>query len=239
MTPEGRSERGGFPVFKRDLRQWMMRITAYAPRLLGDLEALEWPESIKAQQRHGSADRKGPASVSGHPPASSMFSTRPETLFGATFLALSPIIPPSTSSPPGRGRRGPGGMDAGASTPADAVAQYRAVTGGGLRGTVSSSRRGPGWTGAYAPNPATGRQIPVFVADYVLMTYGTGAVMGVPARTSGPAVRRADVLPIAGTVQPPAGWQGETPIRETALYHQLRQCGDLSLDSLTVTEART
>ena len=241
VTAEGRSERGDFPVFKRDLRQWMMRITAYAPRLLADLEALEWPESIKAQQRAWIGRSDG-ARICFQSPAGGLdvFTTRPETIFGATFLVLSPHHPAvdelASGAWPARARQA---WTAGASTPADAIAQYREVTAGALRGHGDLEPSTPGvWTGGYARNPASGRQIPVFIADYVLMTYGTGAIMGVPGQDQRDwhfAERMS--LPIIRTVQPPDDWEGEAYPGDGKV---VRSAGsDLSLEGLSVTEAKT
>ena len=169
VTADGRSERGNFPVFKRNLRQWQMRITAYADRLVDDLETLDWPEPVKLMQRnwigrsHGAEVDFGSAAG-----LIRVFTTRPDTLFGATFMVLSPEHP---------------AVDA-LTTPdqADAVASYRALAAAKSDVERQESRDKTGvFTGSTATNPVNGEEIPVFVADYVLMGYGTGAIMAVPS----------------------------------------------------------
>ena len=243
VTLDGRSERGSFPVFKRDLRQWMMRITAYAPRLLSDLEALDWPESIKAQQRHWIGRSEG-AHIRFRTSTCDVdiFSTRPDTLFGATFLALSPSHP-AVDELTARAwpRDAPSAWTQTGTTPADAVEPYRVAAPRAnkpSRGGAAPESRPGVWTGAYATNPATGQLIPVFVADYVLMTYGTGAVMGVPGQDERDwRFAEQMSLPIVRTVQPPAGWQGDAYPGDGVTINSAST--EISLDGLTVTEART
>ncbi|HUP98976.1 MAG TPA: leucine--tRNA ligase [Aeromicrobium sp.] len=168
VTADGRSERGNFPVYKRNLRQWQMRITAYADRLVDDLDRLDWPEPVKLMQRNWIGRSHG-ASVefdsSGTP--IQVFTTRPDTLFGATYMVLSPehpLVDVLTSD-----------------EHADAVAAYRARAAGKSDVERQESREKTGvFTGAHATNPVNGEAIPVYVADYVLMGYGTGAIMAVP-----------------------------------------------------------
>ncbi len=169
VTSEGRSERGNFPVFKRRMRQWMMRITAYAERLLDDLDTLEWTDALKSMQRNWIGRSEG-ATVHFDSPAGpiTVFTTRPDTLFGATFMVLAPEHPL-----------------VGALTTteqADAVASYRRnaeSTKDVDRQDENRAKTGV-FTGAYATNPVNGQAIPVWIADYVLMGYGTGAIMAVP-----------------------------------------------------------
>ncbi len=169
VTADGRSERGNFPVFKRNLRQWQMRITAYADRLLDDLDALDWPEPVKLMQRNWIGRSHG-ATVSFPCGDASIevFTTRPDTLFGATYMVLSPehpLVGVLTTA-----------------EQADAVADYRAQAAAKSDVERQESREKTGvFTGAHATNPVNGEQIPVYVADYVLMGYGTGAIMAVPA----------------------------------------------------------
>jgi leucyl-tRNA synthetase len=169
VTADGRSERGNFPVFKRNLRQWQMRITAYADRLLDDLDGLDWPEPVKLMQRNWIGRSHG-ASVS-FPSGEAtieVFTTRPDTLFGATYMVLSPEHP----------------LVEVLTTPdqAAAVAAYRAHAASMSDVERQESREKTGvFTGAHATNPVNGEQIPIYVADYVLMGYGTGAIMAVPA----------------------------------------------------------
>ncbi|MGH3933543.1 MAG: class I tRNA ligase family protein, partial [Pseudonocardiaceae bacterium] len=190
VTAEGRSDRGNFPVFRRNLRQWMMRITAYADRLLDDLDRLDWPDKIKTMQRnwigrsHGARirfDVGGPSSTtnrgSGRPWTATnveVFTTRPDTLFGATYLVLAPEHPLVSEI---TAEQWQPGVDSrwtdGAATPEEAIAGYRRATAQRSELERQESRDKTGvYTGAYATNPATGRQIPIFIADYVLMGYG-------------------------------------------------------------------
>jgi leucyl-tRNA synthetase len=241
VTAEGRSERGNFPVFKRELRQWMLRITAYAPRLLADLAALDWPESIKLQQRNWIGPSEGsritfPSGAGGI----DVFTTRPETVFGATFLVLSPEHPAADGLvpdawPPATPTvwRGDG------ATPAAALTQYRVEAARAGRTTGAGDRSKTGvWTGGYAINPANGSPIPVFVADYVLMTYGTGAIMGVPGQDERDWLFAQKLaLPIIRTVEPPAGWDGDAYLGGGHIVNSTSSA--LTLDGLTVDEART
>src|SRR5215207_7935346 len=227
VTSEGRSERGNFPVFKRSLRQWMMRITAYADLLVDDLERVDWPDKVKTMQRNwiGRSTVANvrfavePASASAETGASAsvgdleVFTTRPDTLFGATFMVIAPEHPLvdalTTSSWPDGTKAA---WTDGGATPADAVEAYRAAA----VGTTEVERQTEGrektgvFTGSFAVNPANGERIPVFVADYVLMGYGTGAIMAVPGQDERDweFAERFD-LPIVRTVAPLADWTGE------------------------------
>ena len=170
VTAEGRSDIGNYPVFKRNMRQWTMRITKYADRLLDDLDRLDWPDAIKLMQRNwigrsvGARVRFGSAAG-----PIEVFTTRPDTLFGATFMVLSPehpLVDALTTS-----------------EQQSAVAQYR-ETAAALQDAdrTDDSRKKTGvFIGAYATNPVNSAQIPVWIADYVLMGYGTGAIMAVPS----------------------------------------------------------
>jgi leucyl-tRNA synthetase len=169
VTAEGRSDIGNYPVFKKSMRQWTMRITAYAERLLDDLDRLDWPEPIKLMQRNWIGRSTGAevrfATAAG---PVTVFTTRPDTLFGATFLVLAPEHP----------------LVAGVTTPehAAAVDAYRAAAGAKRdvdRQDDSREKTGV-FTGGFATNPVNGEQVPIWVADYVLMGYGTGAIMAVP-----------------------------------------------------------
>ncbi|HEX3546682.1 MAG TPA: leucine--tRNA ligase, partial [Mycobacterium sp.] len=183
VTSDGRSERGNFPVFRKRLRQWMMRITAYSDRLLDDLELLDWPDKVKTMQRNWIGRSTG-ASVLFSTDAGDIevFTTRPDTLFGATYMVLAPehdLVDKLTAI------EWPVGVDPrwtfGAATPAEAVATYRATIAAksDLERQENKDKTGV-WLGAYATNPVNGQQIPVFIADYVLLGYGTGAIMAVP-----------------------------------------------------------
>ena len=183
VTSDGRSDRGNFPVFRKRLRQWMMRITAYSNRLLDDLDTLDWPEKVKTMQRNWIGRSTG-ASVEFATPAGDVevFTTRPDTLFGATYLVLAPehelvdaLV--AESWPQATDSR----WTYGAATPAAAVAAYRAdiAAKSDLERQENKTKTGV-FLGAYATNPVNGEQVPVFIADYVLAGYGTGAIMAVP-----------------------------------------------------------
>ena len=183
VTSEGRSERGNFPVFRKRLRQWMMRITAYSDRLLDDLERLDWPDKVKSMQRNWIGRSTG-AAVQFASPAGDIevFTTRPDTLFGATYLVLAPEHPLVDALTAGSW---PADVDDrwtfGAATPADAVTAYRQsiAAKSDLERQENKTKTGV-FLGAHATNPVNGAQIPIFVADYVLIGYGTGAIMAVP-----------------------------------------------------------
>ncbi|HRA83188.1 MAG TPA: leucine--tRNA ligase [Ilumatobacteraceae bacterium] len=169
VTADGRSDRGNFPVFKRNMRQWMMRITTYADRLIDDLDLLDWTEAIKSMQRNWIGRSEG-AMVHFDSPAGriSVFTTRPDTLFGATFMVLAPEHPL---------------VDALTTLQqANDIAEYRrAAAAKDDFDRQNEGREKTGvFTGSYATNPVNGMQIPVWIADYVLMGYGTGAIMAVP-----------------------------------------------------------
>ncbi len=193
VTADGRSDRGNFPVFKRNMRQWMMRITAYADRLIEDLDLLDWTDAIKAMQRNWIGRSEG-ATV--HFESSSgpitVFTTRPDTLFGATFMVLAPehpLVEPLTT--PDRRK---------------VVAQYRhqAASKKDIDRQDNTREKTGVSTGAYAINPVTGESIPIWIADYVLMGYGTGAIMAVPSGDQRDfEFARLYGLPIRAIQQPP------------------------------------
>ena len=166
------SERGGYPVVRKPMRQWMLKITAYAERLLNDLDELDWPESIKDMQRNWIGKSTGANvtfKVKGTDKEFTVFTTRPDTLFGATFTVLAPEhdLVDAITSP----------------EQAEAVADYKhqASLKSDLARTDLAKEKTGVWTGAYAINPVNGKEIPIWIADYVLASYGTGAVMAVPA----------------------------------------------------------
>ncbi len=218
VTAEGRSDRGNYPVFRRPLKQWMMRITAYADRLLDDLDLLDWTDSIKTMQRNWIGRSEG-AHIDFRVPTASdetgevatiqVFTTRPDTLFGATYMVLAPehelvdhLI--ADAWPDGTKDAWTGG----APSPADAVAAYRHATSqkSDLDRQENKTKTGV-FTGAYAINPVNDTSIPVFIADYVLMGYGTGAIMAVPGQDERDwEFAEAFDLDIIRTVQPPADW---------------------------------
>jgi leucyl-tRNA synthetase len=241
VTAEGRSDRGNFPVFKRDLRQWKMRITAYAHRLLADLDTLDWPESIKLQQRNWIGRSEGArvtfASEGG---AIEVFTTRPDTLFGATFMVVAPEHPAVDVLASGAWPADvPAIWTGGAATPRAAVEAYRRST--ELKTDLERQTEGwektGVWTGGYATNPVNGQALPVFVGDYVLMGYGTGAIMAVPGQDERDwefATRFG--LPIVRTVAPPEGWEGEAYMGEGPAINSAND--EISLDGLGVVDAK-
>lgn len=188
VTADGRSDRGNFPVFRKRLRQWMMRITAYSDRLLDDLEVLDWPEPVKTMQRNwigrstGAQALFSATNTGGETIDIEVFTTRPDTLFGATYLVLAPehdLVDELVTA------AWPDGTDPrwtyGAATPVDAVAAYRQAIGSksDLERQESKVKTGV-FLGSYATNPTNGKPVPIFIADYVLAGYGTGAIMAVP-----------------------------------------------------------
>ena len=206
VTADGKSDIGNFPVFKRNMKQWMMRITAYADRLLGDLDRLNWPEPIKLMQRNWIGRSAGArVTFDSHAGPIEVFTTRPDTLFGATFMVLSPEHPLVNAL----------------TTPAQAgsVRDYRAAVGsGGKYDRQDDAREKTGvFTGSTAINPLTGQPIPVWIADYVLMGYGTGAIMAVPSGDERDfAFARTYGLPILATQMPPDSWFVTHQITATA-----------------------
>ncbi|HYZ08146.1 MAG TPA: leucine--tRNA ligase [Pseudonocardiaceae bacterium] len=221
VTAEGRSDRGNFPVFRKTLRQWMMRITAYADRLLDDLDRLDWPEKVKTMQRnwigrsHGARVRFGVQTAIGGSADIEVFTTRPDTLFGATYMVLAPEHPLVSAITARTWPSENGTVDerwtGGASTPVEAIAAYRRAASQRSELERQENREKTGvFTGSYATNPVNGEQIPVFVADYVLMGYGTGAIMAVPGQDQRDwDFATAFGLPIVRTVAPPDGFDGE------------------------------
>ena len=214
---DGKSEVGGFPVERRPLRQWLMRITAYAERLLSDLEPLDWSHSIKEMQRNWIGKSEGAevtftlASSPGPAPSAlspgsadpglqiTVFTTRPDTLFGATYMVLSPEHP----------------LLAHITTPdhAAAVKEYQQAASrkSDFERTETAKKKTGVFTGAYAVNPVYNEKIPIWIADYVLATYGTGAIMAVP----GHDLRDFEFakqfgLPIVTVVRPTEEWLTKT-----------------------------
>jgi leucyl-tRNA synthetase len=189
VTGEGRSERGNFPVFTRNLRQWKMRITAYSDRLIDDLDRVDWPESVKTMQRNwigrsaGAQVRFAATGAQGRRHTIEVFTTRPDTLFGATYMVLAPEHPLVDALTPDQWPDDvPRTWTNGAADPRTAVAGYRAAAAAKTDVERQENRDKTGvFTGAYATNPVNGASVPVFVADYVLMGYGTGAIMAVPS----------------------------------------------------------
>ncbi|ROZ50440.1 leucine--tRNA ligase [Rhodococcus sp. WS3] len=183
VTADGRSDRGNFPVFRKHLQQWMMRITAYSDRLVDDLEYLDWPDKVKAMQRNWIGRSYGAeVTFAAGEYGIDVFTTRPDTLFGATYVTLAPehdLVDKLVAD------EWPEGVDArwtgGATTPAEAVAAYRKSIAAKTDLERQENKEKTGvFLGSYAINPVNGHKVPVFIADYVLTGYGTGAIMAVP-----------------------------------------------------------
>ncbi|MEW6199699.1 MAG: leucine--tRNA ligase [Planctomycetota bacterium] len=206
VTNEGRSDRGNHPVYRRPLRQWMLRITEYAERLLRDLDELDWPEPIKLMQRNWIGRSEGAYvdfTVESDGPAAGevirVFTTRPDTLFGATYVVLAPehrLVPVITTA-----------------EHREEVETYvrQAQQKSELDRTAETKEKTGVFTGAYAINPVNRQRLPIWVADYVLISYGTGSIMSVPAHDTRD-LEFADKygLPVIQVVEPPAGtdWRG-------------------------------
>ena len=169
---DGKSERGDHPVERRPMKQWVLKITEYADRLLEDLEELDWPESIKDMQRNWIGRSEGAEvtfAIDGYDETFTVFTTRPDTLFGATYAVLAPehpFVKKITTS-----------------EQKEAVHAYieEIISKSDLERTDLAKEKTGVFTGAYAINPVNGEKIPIWIADYVLMSYGTGAIMAVPA----------------------------------------------------------
>jgi len=199
---DGRSEVGGFPVVRKPMRQWMLRITAYAERLLQDLETIDWSHSLKEMQRNWIGRSEGAEvnfPIADSSLAITVFTTRPDTLFGATYMVLAPehkLVGEITTPEQRR-----------------AVEGYRvfAATKSDLERTELAKEKTGVFTGACAINPANHQPIPIWIADYVLASYGTGAIMAVPGHdTRDLEFAEKFNLPVVQVVQPPAGvdWKG-------------------------------
>ena len=250
VTADGRSERGDFPVFSKRLRQWMMRITAYADRLVDDLETVDWPDTVRAMQRNwigrsrGATVRfsvpgvswidEGGAAIRDESASSTLevFTTRADTLFGATFMVVSPEHPIVGGEagdlavpevwPQGTRQAWTGGYD----TPVEAVREYRGLAAAKTddqRMEEAGEKTGV-FTGLFGVNPVTGQGVPIFVADYVLMGYGTGAIMAVPAHdTRDFAFAKRFDIDIVQTITAPedfdiseAAWTGDGVVMNSA-----------------------
>ena len=240
VTADGRSERGNFPVYRKQLRQWMMRITAYSDRLIDDLDVLDWPEKVKSMQRNWIGRSRGArVAFAAAGERIEVFTTRPDTLFGATYMVLSPEHPlvdqlAATSWPADVDERWTGG----AGSPAEAVAAYRAsiAAKSDLERQEGKEKTGV-FLGTFAVNPLSGTEIPVFIGDYVLMGYGTGAIMAVP----GHDVRDHEFatkfgLPIVEVVGSEAGVADEAYVGEGPAVNSAN--ADLDINGLAVAEAK-
>jgi leucyl-tRNA synthetase len=227
VTVEGRSEIGNFPVYRRRMRQWMLRITAYADRLLQDLDPLDWTDSLKTIQRNwigrseGTDIRFTAATTTGATVEIVVYTTRPDTLFGATCLVLAPEHPlveelTAPAWPPGTPQawRSPSSTERGpAASPGKAVDAYRQRANSlSDRQRQAQREKTAVFTGTYAANPASGEPVPIFVADYVLASYGGGAIMGVPAHDQRDfEFARQFGVPIRAVVRPDDRWLDDHP----------------------------
>jgi leucyl-tRNA synthetase len=245
---DGKSEVGGFPVVKRPMRQWMLRITAFADRLIEELEDLDWPESIKLLQRNWIGRSEGAEirfPISGRDaalrrpdedsargadgaarrsyPTITVFTTRPDTLYGATYMVLSPehpLVDELTTAEQNT-----------------AVEDYRKVVSSksDLERTDLSKEKTGVFMGAYAINPANKNKIPIWIADYVLMGYGTGAIMGVPGHDERDLeFARKFELPVVPVVQA----EGKTPEESVGFLDDGIAVNSGILNGLTTPEAK-
>lgn len=242
VTADGRSERGNFPVFKTKLRQWMMRITRYADRLDSDLDTIDWPDKVRTMQHNWIGKSTGAtvnfqveAGQGPEPQTLRVFTTRPDTLFGATFMVISPEHPLVGAEgcadaelqvpdawPEGTRKEWTGGY----ATPREAVAAYRkaAAAKSDSERTGDLTEKTGVFTGIFGTNPVNSSPVPIFVADYVLMGYGTGAIMAVPAHDDRDwAFAKKFNLDIRQTISGPEGhdvqeepWTGDGVIANSA-----------------------
>ncbi|MGA2028738.1 MAG: class I tRNA ligase family protein [Verrucomicrobiota bacterium] len=208
---DGKSEVGGFPVVRKPMRQWMLRITAYAERLIQDLNTIDWTDSLKEMQRNWIGRSEGAEvifEIDGTKIRAeeeyekvTVFTTRPDTLFGATYMVLSPehkLVRNITTQ-----------------TQRQAIEEYQKIAAGksDLERTELAKEKTGVFTGSFAINPVNRQRIPIWISDYVLASYGTGAIMAVPAHDERDSeFAKKFNLPIVQVVQPPAGkdWQGFT-----------------------------
>ncbi|HFC13008.1 MAG TPA: leucine--tRNA ligase, partial [Anaerolineae bacterium] len=191
----------GDPVERRSMKQWMLKITHYAQRLIDDLDELDWPESLKEMQRNWIGRSDGAEidfAIAGHTAKMRVYTTRPDTIFGATYMVIAPehqLIDQITTD-----------------AQREAVEAYRAVAKhkSDMERTSLNKEKSGVFTGAYAINPATGKEIPIWAADYVLATYGTGAIMAVPGQDERDwEFAEMYDLPIIRTVKPPENFEGK------------------------------
>ena len=226
---DGRSEVGGHAVERRNLRQWVLRITAYADRLLAGLPALDWPESTKRMQEAwiGRSDGAEVDFALEAPAGGALriFTTRPDTLFGCTYMVIAPEHPlaMALTTPDRRA----------------AVEAYRraAATKSDLERTDLAKEKTGVFTGSHAINPVNGGRVPIWIADYVLMGYGTGAIMAVPGQDQRDwDFAKEFALPIVRTVQPPADFAGEAFLEDGPAINSAN--AEVSLNGLRVDAAR-
>ncbi|MEQ8523395.1 leucine--tRNA ligase [Gracilimonas sp.] len=205
---DGKSEVGGFPVIRKPMRQWVLKITEYAEELLQDLEELDWPESLKEMQRNWIGKSVGAEidfEISGYEDKLKVFTTRPDTIFGATYMVMAPehhLVDKITTE-----------------EQQESIAEYKekAAKKSDLERQELNKEKTGAFTGAYAINPANGKEIPIWIADYVLDSYGTGAIMAVPGQDERDweFAEKFD-LEIVRTVQPEEGFEGKAYTGEGA-----------------------
>jgi leucyl-tRNA synthetase len=222
---DGKSERGDHPVVRLPLRQWMLRITAYAGRLLDDLALVDWPEPIKEMQRNWIGQSSGAeveftVETVGGNHTLHIFTTRPDTLFGATYMVLAPehpLVDVITTAPERQ-----------------SVADYKAEAArkSDLERTELAKTKSGVFTGAYAVNPVNQERIPVWIADYVLISYGTGAIMAVPAHDARDfEFAKQYGLPIRPVVLPPREWLHGTHVYEEVKAMRPKAHDTINLES--------
>lgn len=225
---DGKSEVGGFPVTRKPMRQWMLRITAYAERLLKDLNTIEWSDSLKEMQRNWIGRSEGAEvdfQVAGALEKIRVFTTRPDTLFGATYMVLAPehrLVPAITTD-----------------AQQAAVREYQQAVAkkSDLERTELAKEKTGVFTGAYAINPVTGGKIPIWIADYVLISYGTGAIMAVPGHdTRDFEFAQRFNLPVLQVVQPPTGQEWQGFVDDGTAVNSAN--AELSLNGLPTAEAK-
>ena len=269
VTGDGRSERGNFPVYRRPLKQWMLRITAYADRLLDDLDGLDWTDSIKLMQRNWIGRSTGASvrfPVESHEDVEiEVFTTRPDTLFGATYMVLAPEHPlvdvitanqwpddQLTNDFASNALDAWKGLFGATVPPPEAVNHYRdfAAAKTDLERQSEGKEKTGVFIGAFAINPTNNERIPIFIADYVLMGYGTGAIMAVPAHDERDfAFAREFELPIVPVIRPSDDWLAEhdaDPLDASTWSEAFVGDGvaqgsandEVSLDGLRVTDAK-
>jgi leucyl-tRNA synthetase len=232
---DGKSERGGYPVFRKPLTQWMFRITAYAERLLNDLKLCDWPESTRTMQaewigRSEGAEVEFPIQGASEKRSSlRVFTTRPDTIFGATFMVVAPEHPLVQTAIDNPQRE----------TDVNALLRYveQARNRSDVDRMAETTKKTGVFTGIHAINPATGTPIPVWTADYVLMGYGTGAIMAVPGQDQRDwEFAKAFKLPIVRTVQPPKEFDGEAYASDGPAINSAND--EVSLNGLIIADAK-
>lgn len=226
---DGKSERGGYPVVRMPLKQWMLKITEYADRLLGDLDGLDWDDSIKDMQRNWIGRSEGATvkfAVDGMDACVEVYTTRADTLFGATYVVIAPEHPLVENVV--------------TEDCASAVKDYveAAARKSDLERTELAKTKSGVFTGAYAIHPLTGESIPIWVGDYVLGSYGTGAVMAVPAHDARDyEFAQVYNLPVRAVIQPEGGGEAELPFTEHGVAVS-SACESLDINGKTTDDAK-